>query len=50
MYLKQFLREEDGVETIEWIAILAVSAGIIAVVGSAAKAVKGKLKGVANAI
>lgn len=50
MYLKQFIYNEDGVETIEWIAILAVTAGLIAIVGSAAKTVKGKLKGVAKAI
>lgn len=39
-YLKSFIKEEDGMETIEFVVILAVVAGLIAIVARVGKSVK----------
>lgn len=39
-YLKTFIKEEDGMETIEFVVILAVVAGLIAIVARVGKSVK----------
>ena len=50
MYLQQFITEEDGVETMEWIAILMVTAVLIGICAQIAKVIKTKTKGIANSL
>lgn len=48
--LKKFVSDESGVETIEWIAILAVVAALIIVVANVADHVKARLSTAASFI
>lgn len=49
-YLKKFIRDEDGVEAMEWMAIVAVAAALIAIAASCGDKLKDKLSGIANSI
>lgn len=49
-YINRFFSDEDGVEIIEWIAILSVTAVLIGIVASTGSSVIDKLKGIAKAI
>lgn len=49
-YLQQFIREEKGVETMEWIAIISVTAVLIVIVAKCGKKMSSKLKGIASSI
>lgn len=48
--LKEFIFDESGVETMEWIAILTVAAVLIAVCVGLGKKMKSKTKNLANKI
>lgn len=41
-YIKNFIIEESGVETIEWVGVLAVAAGLIAVIAKVGSSMKRK--------
>ena len=45
---KKFLIEEDGVELIEWLAVLAAAIGLIAVVVKASGGMKDKMSNIAG--
>lgn len=47
-YLKDFIKNEDGMETIEFLVVLAVIAGLIGIVVSVGKNIKIKGTKVAN--
>lgn len=42
-YINDFIKGNDGVETIEFIGVLAVGAGLIAAIASVASGMKGKV-------
>ena len=50
VYIKDFIFNEDGIETMEWLAILVATAVLIGVCAQVAKAIKEKTKNVANNI
>lgn len=47
-YVKRFIEEEDGVEAIEWLAILAVAAALIGVAATIAKEIKARMSNLGN--
>lgn len=49
-YLKRFLEEENGGETLEWLVVLAVAAGVIAIGVAVMNKGNGKLTNFINAI
>lgn len=49
-YLNNFIMEEDGVEIIEWISVLAVAAILIAIAAKCGTAIKAKMSNLASAI
>lgn len=49
-YFNRFVREEDGMETIEFVVILAIVAGLIAIITSVGGTVKNKANGAKNEI
>lgn len=50
MYLKEFIQDEEGLETMEWLAILCVTAALIAIIAKVASSMKGKLSGLASSL
>ena len=50
MYLKDFIYEEDGIETMERLAILCVAAALIAIIAKVASSLKGKISGLASSL
>ena len=49
-YMKNFMRDESGIEMMEWIAVLAVGAVLILICTQVAKKVKTRTKGIAGKI
>lgn len=49
-YLSCFIHKEDGVETMEWIAIISVTAGLIVIAAKCGNKIKRKLSGIAGSI
>lgn len=49
-YLKSFIYKEDGVETMEWIAIISVTAALIVIAAKCGNKIKHKLSGIAGSI
>lgn len=56
-YVKDFIKQEDGIETIEFIALLAVAAvliGIVTAIGTklstAGSAIEGQIDGALNSL
>lgn len=49
-YVSDFLKEEDGVETMEWIAIVVVAAVMIGIAAACGKQIKEKLSGAVSFI
>lgn len=49
-YINNFIKENDGVETIEFIGVLAVGAGLIAAIATVATGMKGKVSGAKSSI
>lgn len=56
-YIREFIQEEDGIETIEFIALLAVAAvliGIVTAIGTklstAGTAIEGQIDGALNGL
>ena len=49
-YLKQFIKEEQGGETLEWLVVLAVAAGVIAIGVAVMQKGNGKLSNFINTI
>lgn len=49
-YFKQFIKKEEGVETMEWIAIIAVTAVLIAACAGIARVLKDRMKGISNKV
>ena len=49
-YINNFIKENDGVETIEFIGVLAVGAGLIAAIASVASGMSGKVSGAKSSI
>lgn len=49
-YLNTFLRSENGSETLEFIAVLCVSATLIAIISGAADKMKTKMQNVAGSV
>ena len=49
-YLKEFINNENGVETMEWIAIISVTAGLIVIAAKCGNKLKQKLSGIAGNI
>lgn len=47
-YFNEFVANENGIETMEWIAILAVAAALIVICARIASSVKEKFEGVAD--
>ena len=50
MYSYHFFKEEDGVETMEWIAILAIAAVLIGIAVACSDAIREKLSGAVSYI
>lgn len=49
-YISDFIKEEDGVEAMEWLAIVCVAAALIGIAAKCADAIKTKIVGVASYI
>lgn len=49
-YINLFLKNEDGVETMEWIAIISVTAGLIVIAAKCGNKLKRKLSNIAGSI
>ena len=49
-YIKHFIREEDAVEAMEWMAIVAVAAVLITIAAKCGAAIKSKLIAIAQSI
>ena len=47
-YIKDFLLEENAVEAIEWLAILAVCSVLIGIAATMAKTIKAKMSNIGN--
>lgn len=49
-FFEDFIKEEDGVEAMEWLAIVCVAAVMIAIAAKCADAIKSKMTSVASYI
>ena len=49
-YIKHFIKEEDAVEAMEWMAIVAVAAVLITIAAKCGPAIKSKLIAIAQSI
>lgn len=49
-YINEFISDEDGVETMEWIAIISVTAGLIVIAAKCGNKLKQKLSGIVGSI
>lgn len=49
-YINEFINDENGVETMEWIAIISVTAGLIVIAVKCGNKLKQKLSGIVGSI
>ena len=49
-YIKHFIKEEDAVEAMEWMAIVAVAAVLITIAAKCGAAIKSKVIAIAQSI
>lgn len=49
-YIKEFVLKEDAVEAMEWLAIVAVAAGLIIIVANCGKKLQSKMKNITSNI
>ena len=49
-YINEFISDENGVETMEWIAIISVTAGLIVIAVKCGNKLKQKLSGIVGSI
>ena len=49
-YVKDFVLKEDAVEAMEWLAIVAVAAGLIVIAANCGKKLQSKMKNIASNI